>query len=135
MEYSPVESGVPQGPVLGPLLFLVYIKNIKTRVKFYADYTMLFSVVQDPYISAADLNDDLKTINQWAHQWKMEFNPDPNKEATEMLFSQKKFSPFHPSLSFNDTEVTKVNEQKHLGLTFDKKHEKHINEKLKLKKA
>ena len=66
-EYSPVESCVPQGYLLGPLLFLVYIndleKNIKSRVKFYADDTLLFSVAQDPYISTADLNVDLKTIS------------------------------------------------------------------------
>ena len=63
----------------------------------------------------------------------MKFNPDPNKQATDMLFSQKQISSFHLSLSFNDTEVTKVNEQKHLGLTFDKNllFEKHINEKIK----
>ena len=59
-EYYPGESGVPQESVLGPLLFLVYIndleKNIKSRVKFYADDTMLFSVTQDSYIYEADLN-------------------------------------------------------------------------------
>ena len=49
-----------------------------------------------------------------------------------MLFSQKKSSPFQPSLSFNNNEVTKVNEQKHLGLTFDKNllFQKHINERI-----
>ena len=39
--------------------------------------------------SASDLNHDLEVINQWAHQWKMSFNPDPNKQATEILFSCK----------------------------------------------
>ena len=72
---------------------------------------MLFSVVQDPCIPAADLNDDLKTICQWDHHWKMEFNPELNKQPTKMLFSQKKSTPFHPSLSYVDIEVTKVNEQ------------------------
>ena len=56
----------------------------------YADDIMLFSVVQDPYISAADFNDDLKTISQWSHQWKMGYNPVPNKQAAEMLFSRNK---------------------------------------------
>ena len=53
---------------------------------------MLFSIVNDPIISANELNHDLKVINQWAYQWKMEFNPHPNKQAAELLFSCKKNS-------------------------------------------
>ena len=98
--YSKVESGVPQGSVLGPLLFLIYIndleRNIKSNIKFFADDTMLFSIVTDPAISANDLNHDLDIIHQWAHQWKMQFNPDRNKQATEVLFSCKKSSPNRP---------------------------------------
>ena len=41
------------------------------------------------YISANDLNKDLSTIQKWAHQWKMEFNPDLTKQASEVLFSHK----------------------------------------------
>ena len=59
---------------------------------------MLYSIVKDPVTSASDLNDDLETINRWAQQWKMEFNPDPNKQATELLFSTKNKSPHYPSL-------------------------------------
>ena len=62
----------------------------------------------------------------------MEFNSDPNKQATELLFSCKKNSPNHPSLFFNGTVVPKVNEQKHLGLTLDSKlsFERHLNHKI-----
>ena len=86
--------GILQGSVLGPLLFLIYIndlgKNIKSRVKIYADDIMIFSIIiRDPHFP----------------QWKMEFNSDRNKQATLMLFSQEK-NPFHPPLSFNDLEVT-----------------------------
>ena len=140
-DYSIIESGVPQGSVLGPLLFLIYIndleRNIKSNVKFFADDTMLFSIVKDPHISAIDLNHDLNIISRWAHQWKMEFNPDPSKQATEVLFSHKKSSPIHPNLIFNGTVVAKINEQKHLGLILDSKlsFEKHLNEKfIKAKK-
>ena len=96
-DYVDIESGVPQGSVLGPLLFLVYIndleKNIKSNVKFFADDTMLYSVVKNPTITAVDLNHDLDIINQWAYQWKMKFNPDPTKQAKEVLFSCKKKIP------------------------------------------
>ena len=134
--YSTVESGVSQSSMLGPLLFLVYIndleKNIKSNIKFFADDTMLFSIVKDPVISANDLNHDLNIIHQWAYQWKLEFNPGPTKQATEVLFSCKKCRPNHPKLIFNGATVEKVNEHKHLGLVLDSRlsFEKHINEKL-----
>ena len=127
-DYSIIQSGVPQGSVLGPLLFLIYIndleRNIRSNVKFFADDTKLFSIVNNPLISAIDLN----IICQWAHQWKMEFNPDPTKQANEILFSCKKFSPNHPQLIFNGFVVVKVNEQKHLGLVLEPSisFEKHL---------
>ena len=84
-DYSGIESSVPQGSDLGPFLFLIYIndleRNIKSNIKFFTDDTMLFSVVKNPEISANDLNHDLDTICQWAHQWRLEFNPDPTKQA------------------------------------------------------
>ena len=84
-EYAAIDSGVPQGSVLGPLLFLIYINDLETNIKsniiFFADDTMLFSIVKDPLSSADDLNNDLELIRKWAHQWKMEFStlPPPNK--------------------------------------------------------
>ena len=50
---------------------------------------MLFSTVSDPLITADQLNHDLQVISIWATQWKMSFNPDPNKQAIEVLFSTK----------------------------------------------
>ena len=70
---------------------------------------MLFSIVKDPIISTNDLNHDLSIIQKWAYQWKMEFNPDPTKLATEVLFSCKKSSPYHPP--FNGMAVAKVKDQ------------------------
>ena len=71
-EYLSIESGVPQASVLGPLLFLIYIndleKNIKSNIKFFADDTMLFSVVRDPSVSATELDHDLDLICRWAHK-------------------------------------------------------------------
>ena len=50
---------------------------------------MLFSIVKDPDISANDFYHDLDVIKKWARQWKLEFNPDPLKQATEVLFPCK----------------------------------------------
>ena len=131
-----IKAGVPQGSVLGPLLFLVYINDledgIKSYVKFFADDTSLFSIVQNPVVSAEELNHDLDRINKWAHQWKMCFNPDPNKQAEEILFSNKLKSPDHPPIFFSNVEVKRVQNHKHLGLILDSKlsFAKHISEKL-----
>ena len=59
----------------------------------------------------------------------MEFNPEPTKQATEVLFSCMKSSPNHPQLISNGTFAAKVNEQKHLGLIHDSNlsFEKHLN--------
>ena len=135
--YSIVETGVPQGSVLGPLFFLIFIndlgRNIRPNIKSFADDAMLFSIVKNPTISANNLNHDLNII----HQWKIEFNHDPTKQVSEVLFSCKKSDPNLPQLTFNWAVVAKVNEQKHLGLMLDSKFtfEKHLNEKvLKAKK-
>ena len=62
----------------------------------------------------------------------MEFNPDPTKQATEVLFSCKKSSPNHPQLILDGLAIAKVNDQKHLGLILDSRlsFEKHLNEKI-----
>ena len=62
----------------------------------------------------------------------MEFNPDPTKQAKEVLFSCKKVSPDHPDLMFNGTPVTRVDEHTHLGLTLKSNlsFDKHLNEKM-----
>ena len=134
-EWAPILSGVPQGSVLGPLLFLVFINDlecgIKSQIKFFADDTSLYSVVKDPMISAAELQHDLDIISEWENQWKMSFNPDPTKPAEEILFSHKTSETNHPPLYFNGIEVKRVSEHKHLGLILDPKlnFAAHIREK------
>ena len=122
-DWAPILSGVPQGSVLGPLLFLIFINDLEagiiSQIKFFADDTSLYSVVKDPEISARELNHDLEVINNWAKQWKMSFNPDPTKPANEILFSHKRLKPVHPPLFFNGIEVKRVTEHKHLGLILD----------------
>ena len=116
-EHSSIESGVPQGSVLGPLLFLIDIydleRNIKSNINIFAHDTMLFSIVIDPVISANELNHDLDIIHKWAYQWKLEFNPDPTKQASEILFSCKKSIPKNLHIVLNGIVVAKTNEQKH----------------------
>ena len=87
---------MPQGSVLGPLFFLVYIndlvENVSSDTKLFADDTSLFTVVYDEGIPADQLNRDLKVISDWAYQWKMQFNPDKNKQAIQVIFHRKEQS-------------------------------------------
>ena len=66
----------------------------------------------------------------------MSFNPDVNKQAVEVLFSQKNKKPFHPPLYFNGNEILRVKEHKHLGMILDCKlsFSSHINEKINITK-
>ena len=73
----------------------------------------------------------METINQRAHQWEMSFNPDPNKQATEVLFSRKINSDDHPILTFNGNQVQQCSLQKHLGMFLGNKldFKKYLDEK------
>ena len=78
----------------------------------------------------------MSTINNWAKQWKMSFNPEPTKQAIEMIFSQKRNEDNHPPLFFNGSLVSKEPFHKHLGLILDSKLTfiEHVNEKIKVAK-
>ena len=81
----------------------------------------MVSVVHDTQTSANDLNKYLEITNNWAFQWKMNFNPDPAKQAHEVIFSCKAKEIYHPPLVFNNTSVSQSSSQKHLGVILDSK--------------
>ena len=70
--WADIRAGVPQGSILGALLFLIYINDlsndIKSKCKLFADDTSLFFVVHDVDTSADDLNHDLEKISEWSFQ-------------------------------------------------------------------
>ena len=118
-------ADVPQGSVLGPLFFLIYINDLpeglNSEVKLFADGTCLFSIVNCVNTSDSTLNSDLLKIQDWAYQWKMSFNPDRTKQAQEIIFSRKKNATTYPPLFFNNSEIKISSNQKHLGLTLESK--------------
>ena len=72
-------SGIPQGSVLGPILFVVYIidndRNINNVILKFADDTKLFAVVKDS-VSIESFGSDLKRLYEWSNDWIMLFNTD-----------------------------------------------------------
>ena len=81
-EWSPVRSGVPQGSVLGPVLFVIFIndldKDVRNHILKFADDTKLFSQVST-YEDAEKLENDLSTLNEWSNEWSMLFNAEKCK--------------------------------------------------------
>ena len=86
----------------------------------------------DEEASATALNSDLNLIKQWAFQSKMQFNPDENKQAVEVIFSCKRNKPAHPPIFLNDIMVKQLLKHENLGLTLDSKMTfvKHIQESI-----
>ena len=133
-DWRNVTAGVPQGSVLGSLLFLVYINdltdNISSEMRLFADDSSLFTRVEGVDLTHEKLVKDLQTITNWGYQWKMVFIPDITKQAIEVLFSVKKKKPVHPELLFNGITVSREDHTKHLGVYLDSElsFSKHIRE-------
>ena len=78
------------------------------------------------------LDSDLRLIDNWAFKWKVLFNPDPYKQAVEIIFSTKLITTKPPILTFNNSIVSSKESHKHLGMILDKKlsFDHHLREKI-----
>ncbi|KAK3096455.1 hypothetical protein FSP39_000336 [Pinctada imbricata] len=118
--YLEIKAGVPQGSILGPLLFVIYIndivENIGSHIRLFADDTSLYIIVDDPEVAAGLMDSDLHKIHEWAKQWLVTFNP---QKSEELVISKKSIPLDHPRLSMDNVEIKRVDEHKHLGLIFN----------------
>ena len=112
-EWKDIFAGVPQGSVLGPLLFLVYINdlvgNVRCDIKLFADDTALFSAVYDESKTAEELDGDLE---------RMQVNTE---KTEEVIFSAKRVELLQPPLSLGNDDVVRKSQHKHLGTILDSK--------------
>ena len=109
-------SGVPQGSVLGPLLFIIYINDIPNKVnhsdcRLYADDTLLCSNLKDTNIQS--IQEDINSLEQWSKSWCMPFN------ANKCMLLQINNSDKDPRLYMDGHEIPTSHTLKYLGVTFE----------------
>ena len=134
-----VTSGVPQGSVLGPILFLIFINDLPLKVispiSLFADDSKIFTnilkegSINTPMdtIGREALQRDLDITKEWADTWKMEFNVDKCK-----IMHLGRLNPKH-TYTMGGVDLTVTNEEKDLGVLVDDKLDfgKHIKEIVK----
>ena len=127
--WSKIISGVPQGSVLGPILFLIFINDlpdeIKTPLLMFADDTKLFRKIESLYDNTT-LQEDISKLENWCQRWNMKFNNDKCK-IMHIGRTNQKFQ-YKMTTYQGETLIKAVEQEKDLGVTFDinLKFSKHI---------
>lgn len=109
-------SGVPQGSVLGPLLFLIYINDLPLHVssnfRMFADDCVIYRTVTNPSDHIL-LQEDLDHILQWCDDWLMSLNPTKCK----LISFTRRLNPLRFSYNIANVPVESVTTYKYLGVT------------------
>ena len=127
--FKKINAGVPQGSVLGPLLFLIYINDIadslETLARLFADDTSLSYSSEHVYEIENVINRDLHRISSWSKTWLIKFNPS----KTNVLFLTNSTNFSELNLIFDDNVLEPVSSHRHLGVTLssDCKWSSHID--------
>ncbi len=132
-DWYSVHSGVPQGSVLGPLLFNVYTSDLlqitSNPIYGYADDVTLVATVESPNSRldvSTSLNEDLRRISDWCRTWNMKLNA--SKSKCLCISRSRTLNPLHGPLLVDGAPLTVCDELDILGVRFDSKlsFERHI---------
>ena len=130
--WGTIGAGVPQGSVLGPLLFLLYINDIvhvvnNCNIRLFADDTCLFIEVDNRDESARLVTEDLARIAAWSEKWLVTFSPAKTKS---LIISNKNDAYKNPAVNLMGKHVEEVDSHMYLGLCFSNnlRWKAHIND-------
>lgn len=127
-----IQSGVPQGSILGPVLYLIFTTDIpataNTIMATYADDTALLSVDSEPGIASANVQAILNDIEKWLKMWRIKANEAKSAHVTFTLGRRD-----CPPVTLNGEQITHVDSVKYLGMHLDRRltWQKHIWNKRK----
>lgn len=115
-----ISSGVPQGSVLGPILYLIYTsdlpKSANTVIATYADDTAIMASHKDPVVASRKLQNHLNLVQTWLKTWRIKANPSKSVHVTFTLNRNT-----CPPVSLNGAIIPQKEEVKYLGLHIDKR--------------
>ena len=132
-QWIPVTSGIPQGSVLGPLLFLIYIndlpENVNSTVYMYADDTKIYREIKSEN-NHGILQRDLENLKTLSDRRLIKFHPSKCYYITIGKHNEEKFT-YSMIEDCKKFDMTKVSEMKDIGVIVDSelKFDKHINSK------
>ena len=128
-DWAPVVSGVPQGTVLGPLLFSLYINDIPvgidSQIRLFADDCVCYREIKTVE-DTLKLQKDIDLLGSWARKWGMGFQP---VKCNMMQLTNKRINKIEASYTLEGTVLENVDSIKYLGVTItnDLKWNTHIN--------
>ena len=117
-DWAYIMAGVPQGSILGPLLFLIFINDLTevvrySQIRLFADDTCLYISIDNRVHVSTLVNADLQAIQEWSRRWLVEFSAPKTKS---LIISNKPDRNDNPHVVMHGTILNEVQSHKHLGV-------------------